>query len=73
MLRLIAFALLAVLLNACGTDKYFKNRLLYTADCKEMRVCSDYGPLCIGAKIAEEDAAAVLPGKCAANTESKGK
>jgi len=59
MKTIIALAL-AALLAGCGTTKAtFENRIACTVDGAELHVLSKWGPVSIGSRVADPDAAAV--------------
>lgn len=61
-MKKLALLLLTLLLPGCGELKFLENRVSCTLDGKQGYFCSNYGPLCVGAKIAPEDVAVMCKG-----------
>lgn len=57
MKRLIIFA--ALLLSGCGSVKWLENRAACTVDGAEAHVISKWGPVGIGSRLADSDAAVI--------------
>ena len=55
----IAILLVAVLLSGCGSTKWLENRAACTVDGAEAHVISKWGPIGIGSKLADSDAAVI--------------
>lgn len=64
--RTLPLVLLALALSGCsGTlGKAIENRVVVTADCAEVHTLSKWGPVGIGARVADSDAAVVSAAIC---------